>query len=226
MSARPELRTRTAVVADHLRNAILSGDFQAGAPLKQADVAKQLGVSTTPVREAFVLLLQEGLLDSDPHKGMTVIRPTRAELLELWEIRGPLEGLAAAKAADHVTDEDIAKLSAMLDEMAEIPMEDDGNGGRVHYQDVNRRFHATINDLAHMPRLAALILQLRDQSRVYLRLASTALPRHPVEEQHAAIVDALRRRNGKAADKAVRRHLQHTADHIASEFPEDPPEAL
>src|SRR3954449_10902511 len=87
--------TAARAVPDRRGDAILAGEIPAGARLRHVDMTRRFGVSTTPVREAFVALQGEGLLLGDPHRGVVVFRPSRADLRENYEIRVALEALAA-----------------------------------------------------------------------------------------------------------------------------------
>src|ERR1700758_5301580 len=111
------MMTRAQIVTDQLREAIQSGELAAGTPLMQTEVAKQLGVSTTPVREAFAVLLREGLLVGDPHRGAVVFRPTIADLQETYGRPLALEPLATELAVPNLTDVDFEDLDTLLDKM-------------------------------------------------------------------------------------------------------------
>src|SRR3954451_10284240 len=112
-----ETRTVAQAVTERLRDAILSGEIPAGTRLRHVDMTRRFGVSTTPVREAFVTLQAEGLLLGDAYRGVVVFRPTRADLRENYEIRTALGALAAARAAESATPADVADLRALVDAM-------------------------------------------------------------------------------------------------------------
>src|SRR3954468_14020758 len=152
-------RTVAQAVTDRLRDAILAGEIPAGARLRHVDMTRRFGVSTTPVREAFVALQGEGLLLGDPHRGVVVFRPSRADLRENYEIRVALEALAAERAAERATAEDVADLRALLDAMRAL-VEGDAFSG-PEYSELDRRFHERIARIAGRPRLEALIATLR-----------------------------------------------------------------
>lgn len=218
MTGLPGFATRAEAVSEQLRQLILSGEYPAGMRLRQADVAQRFGISTTPVREAFVSLAREGFLVADPHKGMMVRRPNVREMNELYEIRIALEPLATAKAAERITDEDLAELDRILGEMRAVATQS-GPRAEAQHAALNATFHERIYQVADRPRLAELITQMRAQSGVYVRM-------FPVEfvamgtsnEQHGAIVEALRSRAPKRAERAMRNHLRFNADHIAEQL--------
>src|SRR5688572_20697813 len=90
-------RTAAEAVATRLRQEIQAGEHAPGTPLRQTEVARRLGVSTTPVREAFALLQADGLVRIDRYRGAVVFRPTAEELRDAYEIREALELLAVGK---------------------------------------------------------------------------------------------------------------------------------
>src|SRR5437879_3251312 len=83
--------TRAGAVAAHLRQLIMAGDLTPGTHLRQAEVAERFGVSTAPVREAFVILARQGLVRQDAHRGVVVFSPSRHELTEIYDLRKALE---------------------------------------------------------------------------------------------------------------------------------------
>jgi DNA-binding GntR family transcriptional regulator len=216
MSVLPGARTRAEAVAEHLRRLILDGELPGGARLRQNEVARNLGVSTTPVREAFAVLVNEGLLDGDPHRGVTVAGSSVYDLVENYEMRIALESLAAEKAALNATAADIAELQALLEEMrlSNWPNPED----EAYYVRLNARFHARIYEIADRPRLSALIDSLREQAAIYIRIYThTSSSPAASEEQHAAILDAISRRAPKRAAKAVRDHLEFNLEFLLSQ---------
>lgn len=192
---------RADMVTEELRDAILSGALRAGTRLRQAEIAKSFGVSTTPVREAFVALQRQGLLAGDPHKGVVVFRPSAEDLLENLEIRTALEVLATEKAAERITPADLSELEALLTAMCR-------SADAFEYPELNRRFHARTYVIAGRPRLLALIDDLRGASMAYMNIvASSGGYSEDRQKEHAAIVDALRARSPELAGRAMRAHL-------------------
>jgi DNA-binding GntR family transcriptional regulator len=210
--------TRGQVVAERLRAAIRSGELAAGTPLQQTEVAKQLGVSTTPVREAFAVLLREGLLVGDPHRGAIVFRPTIADLRENYEMRICLESLATELAVPNLSDEDLGALRALLDDMQKTKRS-------VDYLPLNHTFHLRLYQAADRPKLFATIEELRESATAYANLFAVgeADPSRS-QDEHEAIFAACVRRDPKAAGEAMRRHLQHTMDVTARELAEHAPD--
>ena len=104
------------VVFENLRGAIVEGRLKPGERLMEVQLAEQLGVSRTPVREAIRKLELEGLVVMLPRKGAYVANMSLKDLIDVLEIRASLEGLAASLAAERITDEDIKKLESIVEE--------------------------------------------------------------------------------------------------------------
>lgn len=185
----------------YLRDKILKGDFVAGTRLVEADIAAELRVSRTPVREALVLLQSDGFVQSLDTGGFTVC-DLRRELMDVLDIRIALETHAVRKAAVCISDEEIGELHRICDEM-EALASDEVKGRAV----LNRRFHETLIGAAHNCRLVKIVTEYQDYFAVAQRLFDSDAIRR-TQKEHRAIVTALERRDVEAAAHAV-------ADHIA-----------
>lgn len=192
-------------VRDTLRRAILSGALVGGARLVQADIAAQLGVSTTPVREALRDLAADGLIRIDPHRGAAVHELDLEELEDIYEIRKSLEPLAIRKAAARITDEQLTEAQRLLDLMEKS--KDSGV-----WVDLNWQFHSLIESAANSPRLATLLKTVQDASAQYVGHAIKIVPGRSDEgnAEHQGIVDALRAGDGNKAAKILYAHLDGT----------------
>lgn len=199
--------TRSSAVTEQLRQEVLTGILVPGTRLRQVEVAERLNVSTTPVREAFATLAQEGLVLKDSHRGVVVFQPSPDELREIYEIRLVLEPLATALASPRIADVDIDALDALIAQMRSTTEASRRDA-------LNRSLHASIYSHANRARLSSIIDQLRDTASVYLRFLSSKAPdtgyRADADAEHQRIVDALRRRDADAAAEAMREHLAHS----------------
>jgi len=208
-------QTRSSAVIEQLRQEVLGGELPPGTRLRQVEVAERLGVSTTPVREAFATLAQEGLVLRDSHRGVIVFSPSPVELREIYEIRRALEPLATELACPRIADVDLDELDAIIDQMR-------GTSEGLIRDQLNRQLHARIYTHADRARLSAIIDQLRDTASVYLRFMSNSgstSHRAGADAEHQAIVDALRRRDAAAAAEAMHEHLVHSQRHIEAALP-------
>ena len=197
-------------VAATLRNEIARGQLAAGTRLRQVEIAQRLGVSTTPVREAFGLLQSEGLVQIDTHKGVTVFLPTVQDLVEHYEIRMALEMLAAEKSAERFQATDVPPLVTLLDEMQTTR-------DAALYVERNQQFHLSLYRLSGRTRLLTMIEELRNASLAYNHLYAAAdVPRDTqrLNIEHREILAACQANDPVRAANAVRLHLQQTVTHV------------
>ncbi|MEU3454956.1 GntR family transcriptional regulator [Micromonospora sp. NPDC006766] len=187
-----------------LREAITSGEFVPGQRLIEADLVSLLGVSRNVVRLALDALVADGLVERIPNRGARVRRVSTAEAVAITECRMALEGLIAAKAAQHATDAEIAELHAGVRRMREAVRA----GELVRYSALIHELHQLIRQAARQPTAAALIERLqaqivRHQFRLSLR------PGRPQVSLAGltAVVSAIAARDPEAAEMAARTHL-------------------
>ena len=204
-------RTVSASVAASLREDIVSGVLESGTRLRQVELARRFGVSTTPVREALAALQSEGLVRLHPQRGAVVFVPTVVGLREHYEIRAALEALAAKRAAEHFDPARGDALAAMLDEMAAGP-------GVERYLELNLRFHSELYAHSGRERLVEMITELRDASSAYLNIfrATDDFPVERLDAEHHEILDACIARDPARASRAIRVHLQGTVERVSS----------
>jgi DNA-binding GntR family transcriptional regulator len=199
-------------VAAALRQEITTGQLAAGTRLRQNEIAQRFGVSSTPVREAFGLLQSEGLVQIDPHRGVTVFLPDIPDLIEHYEIRIALEVLATEKSAEHFRAQDAPALTAILDEMA-------ATSDAARFVELNHQFHTQLYRLAERPRLLTMIEDLRNASSAYLHLSAAAsLPTDilTTDREHHAILAACQANDAPRAASTMRHHLQQTVKQVMS----------
>lgn len=203
--------TRSVAVTEQLRREILDGRVQPGSKLRQVEIAQRFGVSTTPVREAFATLAQEGLVVKDSHRGVMVFRPSPDELREIYEIRLVLESLAVELASPRLAEVHLDVLDKIIAEMRVT-------SDPIRRHELNEEFHALIYSHTGRPRLSAMIDQLRSAASAYVRFLSRhrsgPVYRGAVDEEHQAIIDALRHRDAAEAASLMRRHLANSQEHI------------
>lgn len=200
----PTSRRVTAVdaVRDTLRAAILRADIPGGARLIQTDIATQLGVSTTPVREAMRDLASEGLVTLDSHRIGTVRTPDWDEMVEIVEIRHSLERAALRRAMENITDDELELARAIAGELAEE--EDVGN-----WVQKNISFHTTFHKATRTSRLANILTALEEAGGVFVAQAQRLHPqiRRRAIAEHFALLDAF-------ADRDVERAVEIQLGHI------------
>jgi DNA-binding GntR family transcriptional regulator len=204
-------RTVAGQVAEHLKAEILAGERAPGSRLPQVEIARKLGVSTTPVREALAMLQREGLVRLHPQRGAVVFLPSVDDLREHYEIRAALEALAASKAAERFEPEWARPLERLLDEMRDGPPAN-------RYIELNQRFHTTLYEHSRRTQLVTMIAALRDASSAYLHIyrAQNDFPVVRLDAEHRLILQACLDRDRTRAAQAVHEHLHNTVEHVAS----------
>jgi DNA-binding GntR family transcriptional regulator len=206
-------RTIAGQVAERLKAEILAGSRPAGTRLRQVEIAKAYGVSTTPVREALAALQREGLVRHHPQRGAVVFLPSVEDLRHHYEIRAALESLAAAKTAERFQPDWAPPLEAMLDEMRTAPP-------APRYIELNQTFHTTLYEHSGRPQLVTMIAALRDASSAYLHIyrAQSDFPTTRLDDEHREILAACVARDPQRAAAATRTHLENTVEHVASKL--------
>jgi DNA-binding GntR family transcriptional regulator len=206
-------RTIAGQVAERLKAEILAGERAAGTKLRQVEIARSYGVSTTPVREALATLQREGLVRAHPQRGAVVFLPTVDDLRHHYEIRAALEALAAAKAAERFEPEWAPPLQALLDEMRDAPP-------APRYLELNQVFHTRLYEHSGRAQLVTMIAGLRDASSAYLHIyrAQSDFPTVRLDHEHRAILAACVARDPRRAAAATREHLENTVEHVASKL--------
>jgi len=200
-----DLRThsRGDLVYDALRDAIWEGRIGRGERVREEEVARSLGVSRTPVREALQRLQQRGLLVNRVGRGLVVAELGKREVIELYAMREILEGSAARFAAQHATAPEIDMLYRLQRELAEAP--DDA----LLLVKLNRSFHQAIYDAAHNQYLTQTLGGLHDAMALF-NAATFRAPsqRRTSDTEHRRIVAAIERHDPDQAEALARAHIQ------------------
>jgi len=191
-----------------LVEAITSGEFEPGERLSEAELARQLGISRGPLREALGRL--EGrLVTRTPRIGVRVIEFSRADLEQLFFVREALEGMAARLAAEKMTDAELDAVSELLSQHANQPALAAGEAYLQRSKDED--FHFAIARAARCERIEQLLLdEVYYQLRIH-RLRSSTRPgrAHAALSEHRDILAALQARNPDRAEEAMRRHIRN-----------------
>lgn len=196
------------MVVDYLKRGILNGQFAPGQRLISRDLMNEIGVSRGPVREAFGRLSADGLVQLTPNRGASVKRFTRREIMNVFQIREMLEGLAASLAAQQIGVGDNRKrLQHVQGVLSSI-----STGDTQAFMNGNRLLHRLIVDMSTNPELGLLI------DRMALPIMMMQLRRLMNEEdlrcsrnEHDDIFSALLIGDPEQAEKAMRRHLRQSA---------------
>jgi DNA-binding GntR family transcriptional regulator len=191
-------------VKEFIVEAVLSGELKPGERIVESSMARDLGVSQAPVREAIRDLVLLGFLESQPYKGTSVRSFTPEELWETYTVRAALESLAARLAATHLTGDDIEALQSILDEMMEAANRQDLD----RLLQLDNHFHETILQISRNKTLYQLwkTLQYGTWSIVTYRMSSYD-PAY-LAARHKDLLDALKSRDPERAMHAMQHHIE------------------
>jgi DNA-binding GntR family transcriptional regulator len=201
------MRQAAEQAADAIREDILAGRIPAGARIAEADVARQLSVSRTPVREALSRLAAEGLVELSPNRGARVTSRTAAELREIFEVRLRLEPYAVGQAVPLLTAAQLGELSALARAMLAAGRPG-GPQDLAAIVGLNRQFHGLLVQTAGNAALAASLTAVTHAAVVHQNFQNYspgALARSLAH--HAEIVEAARAREPAWAQAVMRSHL-------------------
>lgn len=222
----PAARQLRRLVADRLRRGILEGRLTPGTWLRQEQIAREMGVSQMPVREAFRELAAEGLVVHEPYRGVRISSLTLADVRDVYAARAAIEALAIRAAATEITADELGTLRQLAAKMKRrlAPKH------LAEYRDLNRQFHTVIFKASRRPYLIRLLEQLWTAFPAMLldsfrKTAATPLPDRDTDDiaEHEAILEALSRHDPDAAEAAIRVHLEETVRHLTATLDEETP---
>ncbi|MBV9406838.1 MAG: GntR family transcriptional regulator [Acidobacteriaceae bacterium] len=211
-----------------IQQKIARGELSPGAAVAEIALAKELGSSRTPIREALGQLVAEGLLEQTPNRGAVVVQLRRQDIADLYELREALEVYAVGKVAQRAhSDGELERLNNMVNEMAELQSELEGANQPELTQRQMRRFIAC--DLGFhslLVRMAAnsRILKLVNETRLLIRIF--AIHRHGhnaamlanIRAQHNEMIRAVSERNPQAAMQILSKHIQRSLQERLEDF--------
>lgn len=201
---RDVLRTQ---IKDRIMQEIIQGKYPPGTRLIETRIARQLGTSQAPVREALRDLETVGVIESIPFRGARVRQPSVHELIEAFPVRAALESLAAAAAARLVTDSDLDRLEELIHLMVAAAEQ-----GDAHEQSTrNAEFHSLIVRAAGNTTLERQWALLEPFARTYLTAVTAGVDLRQLADRHRTILAALRARDPEWAAAAMRAHLMEAA---------------
>src|SRR6478735_6062976 len=183
-------------VKEFLLDAILKGELQPGDRIIETRVAQQIGVSQGPVREALRDLELFGFVVSEPFRGTRVRETSREDLIDLYEIRAALEGVAAREAARRIDLETLQRLDSLLELMRATA----AIGDRANYIDADNDFHRVIVQASGNRMLLQMWEGTRLTSTTLVTLTLVVRPLAELAERHVDILDALRIGDSAAAE--------------------------
>lgn len=200
------LTTKSDVAYDKVREKILSGDLPPGSVINQATLARAIGISTTPLREALRRLKAEGLVELGAHRDAKVTELRAEENRDLLEMRRSLDPLAASLAAQRRTKDDIAAIRASLDGLRAMPSNPDCEQLLHH-----RRYHRALYRASHNELLIDALEGLWDKADRYRRFA-LEVDRGPEarakkDEEHRMLAETIIAGDSEAAAAVMTEHI-------------------
>ena len=199
------------IVFEALRDAIINGVLAPGERLMEVQMAEELGVSRTPVREAIRKLELEGYVMLLPRKGAYVADFSSKSIVDVLEVRGVLEALAAGLAAERITDQELDSLERLLVRASECAQ----NSDLDRLIEVDTEFHDVLYKASRNDRLAQIVANIREQIQRF-RATSLAFPgrMQRAVEEHKQIVDAIAERDTARAKRLAQQHIENSEDSI------------
>jgi phosphonate utilization transcriptional regulator len=192
-----------SVVQQEVERAILAGEYAPGAKLTEAMLARRLGVSRGPVREAFRMLEEAGLVRTEKNRGVFVRDIPIDEASEIFDLRAAMDELAGRQLAAKIAPAELKELRAMVDAMQKAVKSDDAHG----YHLLNLRFHDRLVELAGNRKLTAIYRKLIKELSLFRRLNLADGALMPVSAgEHRQIVKAIASGDADAAGSAMFRH--------------------
>jgi DNA-binding GntR family transcriptional regulator len=213
---RPDIARNASTAASELiRAAIVDGRLKPGQRLKEEELAQELGISRTPVREALLILQSEGLVDSMPNRGATVRAYAIDDLDEMYQLRAVLEGYAARRAAVRVSEEEIERLRGSCERFDRLRLEDD----LLDLVKENIVFHDTILAAAASERLAKLVHGVIQIPLVYKSYYWYSPEQKLISEHyHRQLTIALAARDEERAELIMKEHVLEARDFLVAQL--------
>jgi len=197
-----------------IKNAILSLKLKPGAPLVETQLADELGISKTPVRAALEELEREGFVTRILFKGTYVTEVTIKDLVEVFQLRAVLEGLAARLAVPLLSSQDLDQIADNLS-AAEVAL---AEGDLILCSELGKTLHDVVINKANGQRLTLIIRNLDDHVQRFRAISDQISGRlNKSIEEHCQVLDALRLQDSDAAEQAMRDHLHSVLQDLSEE---------
>jgi DNA-binding GntR family transcriptional regulator len=220
-------------IYNHLRTKLLAGEFPPGTRLDYKKISVEMGVSTTPVREAMGKLGSEGLVELVPRAGAIVRKLGAQEAVQLYGVREAIETYAAAKAAEKISDARLQQLENLLTKMRSLISRSFSATSSImtgehlaEFLQSDLAFHMTIIEAAGNPRLTKLAGDSHIHSRIFgvERFGHNQELMEEADQIHRLIFDALKQRNVSQASALVAQHIQRSLELTLSHIDDSPQE--
>jgi DNA-binding GntR family transcriptional regulator len=210
MSLTAGVFTKNDYAYAEVRSRILTGELEPGSVISQARLANELGVSTTPLREAIRRLAAEGMILLEAHRDARVTAVSAPEAKHLYEVRESVDPLAAGLAAQRRSEEDLARMSNALDALTPLR-----GAATLDSLMAHREFHRSIYRASDNPILIDMLEKLWDKADRYrligLRTTSDSADDNArVSAEHKELLDAVQAQDAPRAQLIMRKHITHS----------------
>lgn len=203
MPVKMEYRSKNQLVEERIREAIIKGELRPGERLIQDELAKRLGTSPTPVREALRRLEVHGLVVHEPNKGVRVVEINESDIEEIYLIRATLEALATEKAVPRLGPAELERLSELHQRYKEVL----ATGDKEELRRINHDFHFTIYEASGLGRLVQLIASLWSQFPWEALITVVDGRDRRSLDEHEAMLKAIQAGDAQAAARAAQAHI-------------------
>ena len=187
-------------ISDYIKQKIMTKELFPGCRLVEEDIAAELGVSRTPLRQAFAILKNEGFVDIVPNRGTYVIRPSYEEIVEVYQARMFLEQGLLSDVVETLTDDELAPLRENYEKQMKLVL----NFRMLDYSILNREFHMLLASLSRNAYLKRFVMELYNRIFVFLVYYDNSVTNNGSILTHGKIVKALEERDGAALMDAIR----------------------
>jgi len=203
-------RTRGEEVYEKIRTCILKGEFAPATPLSEYRLAARFKLSRTPVREALTRLERDGMVRAVAGRGAFVSEISAQDIMEIYQVREPLESYAARVAAEKLNVAGLRELTEVVEEMHKCAAA--GYVNETFATDI--RFHKIIIGATQNQRMTEILATLDDQMhRIRWMWSHKPMWLDRAVEEHDAIFRCLKKHDAEGAEKAMRKHLRASCDH-------------
>jgi DNA-binding GntR family transcriptional regulator len=207
-------KTYSEVAYDLLRGAILRGELVPGDRLIEQELARKLGMSQGPIREALSRLRSEALIVTLPHKGSFVVEVSLEEARDIYSVRTELEPYVASLALPRMSDVDIEEMCSRVDEIVKSARE----GQFLATLELDMAWHRRMFEFSGSPLLLRFWEVIEQQATKYMAIASPSVIRDPlaIAESHYPLADALKQRDLPRLQSALRAHVETILEWLCS----------
>jgi DNA-binding GntR family transcriptional regulator len=214
----PLTRNASSAATELIRQAIVDGRLPPGRRLKEEELARELGISRTPVREALLMLNAEGLVDAAPNRGAAVRSHSAEDLDDLYQLRALLEGYSTRRAATRLSDEEIRTLRESCGRFEGL-LEDGADMNELVQE--NLVFHQTILEGSGSVRLVTMVRQVIELPLVYRSYVWYSAAQQRISAHyHSQITRALEARDAERAELVMKEHIFEARDLLLTHWRE------